>query len=275
MTELIHPELSYQVRGILFDVYNTLGPMLKEVYYQNAILLGLKKRGIKCQAEKAFEVYYEGERVGLYYIDTWIEDGKILLELKVAPAIEPLHQAQAISYLKVSDADLAVVVNYGASSLEDRRFPNLLRGCPHPVFTWHSGSSDEGLLYPEVTEAILCACHRVHFVLGPGFLHQVYRRATMIELRRGGLNYDYIKQVPIEYQGELLGYEDVRLIKVEDKVLVTAFALRQADETLSQQLKIRLRQQGLKLGLLVNFYGVRPAITPVRILVSVLNYSQK
>ncbi len=56
----------------------------------------------------------------------WIDDGKIVLELKVVPEIEPIHKAQALSYLKVTDADLAVVANYGSSSLDDIRLPNFL-----------------------------------------------------------------------------------------------------------------------------------------------------
>ena len=87
MAKLIHPELSYQVRGVLLDVYNTLGPLLKESYYRDAIGIGLQQRGLVCEVEKGFEVYYQEERVGLYYVDVWIEAGKILLELKVAPQI--------------------------------------------------------------------------------------------------------------------------------------------------------------------------------------------
>ena len=56
-SKLIHPELSYKVRGVLLKVYNTLGPMLKEEYYRDAIILGLKKCQIVCQAEKMFVVY--------------------------------------------------------------------------------------------------------------------------------------------------------------------------------------------------------------------------
>ena len=106
MTQPIHKDLSYAVRGVLFDVYNKLGPLLPEKFYQEAVEFGLTKRGITCQREKEFEVYYRGQRVGLYYVDLWIEEGKIILELKVAPEITPLHRAQAISYLKVTDADL-------------------------------------------------------------------------------------------------------------------------------------------------------------------------
>jgi len=51
MVKLIHPELSYDVRGVLLNVYNSLGPMLKEEYYRDAIVLGTGKRGIVCEAE--------------------------------------------------------------------------------------------------------------------------------------------------------------------------------------------------------------------------------
>ena len=264
MSKLIHAELSYEVRGVLFHVYNTLGPMLKEEYHRDAIVIGLEKGGVVCEPEKVFEVYYEGERVGLYLVDVWIENGKIILEIKVALAIEPIHKAQAISYLKVTDADLAFVVNYGGPSLEIERLPNFLRD-KQPEFVWQHRPAAEGLLYPDLVNVIQRACHRVHFTLGPGFLHQVYRRATMIELRRSGLSYDYIKQLPVEYEGQLLGYQDVRLILVEGKVLLATFALRQTEDVMAEQLKAHLRRLGLKLGLLANFYGTRLAITPVRV----------
>ena len=268
MPKLIHPELSYQVRGVLLDVYNTLGPMLKEEYYRDAISIGLEKLGFPCQVEKSFEVYYEGERVGLYYVDVWIDGGKILLELKVASAVEPMHKAQAISYLKVTDADLAIVVNYGSSSLEDERLPNFLRD-RHPEFVWQAKPAAQGLLYPDLVNDIQRACHRVHFTLGPGFLHQVYRRATMIELQRSGLNYDYVKKLPVEYGGHLLGYQDVRLIVVEGKVLLATFALRTGDKdgqkALAEQLRAHLHRLDLRLGLLVNFHDTKLAIAPVRV----------
>lgn len=263
MTQLVHPELSYAVRGVLLHVYNTLGPILKEEYYVDAIAIGLNKRQLRCQTQKAFEVYYAGERVGLYYVDVWVEDGKILLEIKVVPTIEPLHKAQAISYLKVSNADLAIVANFGGASLEDERLPNFLRD-KQPEFVWQPQPVVEGLLYPDLTEAIYRACHQVHFTLGPGFLHQVYRRATMIELRQSGLSYEYIKRLPIEYEGHLLGDQDVRLLLLEGKVLLATFALRQTEETIARQLQAHLRHLGINLGLLANFYDTRLVITPVR-----------
>ena len=56
MTDLIHAELSYAVRGVLSNVYNSLGPMLKEEFYERAIAIGLDKRGIRCETQKQFEL---------------------------------------------------------------------------------------------------------------------------------------------------------------------------------------------------------------------------
>jgi GxxExxY protein len=264
MTKLIHPELSYKVRGVLLAVYNALGPMYQEEYYRDAIVIGLENQRISCEPEKDFEVYYERERVGLYYVDVWVEAGNMLLELKVVPKIEPVHKAQALSYLKVTDADLAVVANFGSSSLDDIRLPNFLRD-KQPAFEWQSLPATEGLLYPDLVNHIQRACHCVHYTLGSGFLHQVYRRAVMIELRRSRLSYDYIKQMPVEFAGQFLGYQDVRLILIEDKVLMVVFALRTGAEAMEEQLKAHLRRFGIKLGLIVNFYGTVLEVTMVRV----------
>lgn len=192
MAEIIHKELSYAVRGVLFDVHNQLGPLLPEKFYQEAVAIGLEAKGIICETEKQFPVQYCGVEVGRYFVDVWVEGGKLLLELKVAPEILPIHRAQAISYLKVTDADLA---------------------------------------------------------LGPGFLHQVYRRATMVELREKGIGFQYIKETPVFYQDIELGKHETRLILVEDNILVAAFAVRENAETLKARLRSQLRRQDKELGI--------------------------
>ncbi len=252
MANIIHKELSYTIRGVLLDVHNELGPMLPEEFYQQAVEIGLTAKGIDCKGQKPFEVYYRRQRVGLYYVDLWLEGGKVLLELKVAAEILPLHQAQAISYLKVTDADLAIVVNFGAKSLEDKRLPNYLRD-KQVNFEWVPRLPDTDLPYPELTNRLLEVCHRVHFELGPGFLHQVYRRATMVELQQQGLKYQYIKKIPITYQGHELGLQDVRLILVADKILLATIAVKQLDDTMKAQLKARLQHLAYSFGLLTNF----------------------
>lgn len=264
MAKLIHPELSYAVRGVMLHVYNALGPMLPELYYERAIAFGLEKRQIQVVSQKGFEVFYEGCRVGLYFPDLWVEDGKLLLELKVAPEIENMHKAQAISYLKVTGADLAIVANFGAESLQDVRLPNYVSGTEQ-VIKWASRSKQEAWLFPELSEVICKVCYKVHALLGTGFLHQVYRRAAMVELRANDIGFAYVKRLPVWYDGISLGMHDTRLIVVEEKVALAVFALREGEETAVIRLRTLMKQLGLRLGFLANFYGTTLRMTPVRI----------
>ena len=87
----------------------------------------------------------------------------------------------------------------------------------------------------------------------------------MIELRHSGRGYEYIKRLPVEYHGHLLGHQQARLLLVEGKILLATFALREVSEAATGRLKAYLRCLDLKLGLLANFHGTRLTITPVRI----------
>jgi len=263
MSKLIHHELTYAVRGVLFDVFNHLGPMLPEKFYQGAIAIGLEKQGIVCETEKAFSVMYQDVQVGQYYVDAWVEGGKLLLELKVAPEITKLHQAQALSYLKVTDADLAIIANFGSSSLVDERLPNFFRNKPVSL-PQPTSKMVLDVPFPELFHEVMQGLYRVHFALGPGFLHQVYRRAMMVDLRQYKIGFSYLKEMPVFYQGVPLGIHEARLILVEQKLLLATVAVQQVDETLKRTLRARLRQTGANIGLLANFHKQELELATVR-----------
>lgn len=264
MTQLIHKELSYTVRGVLIDVYNQLGPLLPEKIYQKAITYGLREHGITCTPEKQFEVSYRNISAGKYYIDHWLEEGKIILEIKVAPQIMPIHQAQTISYLKLTNADLAIIANFGAKSFKDQRLPNFIRD-KTAEFQWQSPSLSKDILYAELTEGILKVLYQVYFILGPGFIHRIYQRAVMIELQHQNLGYEYINKIQLYYHKHYLDVQSARVIKVENKVLLGVFAISSIDEVMQVRMKTRLKQFNMKLGILANFYGNKLDFKIVRI----------
>ena len=258
----LHKELSYTVRGVLFDVYNQLGPMLPERFYQTAVSVGLENKNICCQTEKEFTVEYHGVQVGRYYTDVWIEGGKLLLELKVASEILPLHKAQAISYLKVTDADVAYVVNFGEGSLVDERLPNYVRE-KTAVFAWGEYQTSIQSPDPKLMNEMMRGLHQVHFELGSGFIHQVYRRATMVQFREQNIGFEYIKEIPIYYQNTYLGDQETRLICVEQKIVLAIFAVKAIDEAMKNQLRMRMRHLDIGFGLLANFYNTKLEIVIV------------
>jgi GxxExxY protein len=263
-TNLVHKELSYKVHGILLQVRNELGPMLSETFYREATRIALVQAGIRCEVEKSFTVTYQGTQVGLYAVDLWVEDGKILLELKVASAILPLHKAQAISYLKVTNADLAIIANFGTPSFVTERLPNFVRD-KQPSFVWTPREQTHNMLYPELTEQLFKLLHRVHFALGPGFLHQVYRRATMIALQTENVFYHYLREIPVLFRGHHIGNQETYIVRVDEKVLLAPIAVTEITEAMEARLRALLIQQRLQLGLIANFHSVTLEIKAVRV----------
>jgi len=114
---LLYEELSYQVRGALYEVYNALGPGFREETYKLATLSELGLRGIEVGREVAFEIKYKDRFMDIYRADI-VVDGKIILELKAVDELHPRHSAQLLSYLKASGLRVGLLVNFGAEQLK-------------------------------------------------------------------------------------------------------------------------------------------------------------
>jgi GxxExxY protein len=117
MSPLVQEELSYLVRGVLYEVYNTLGPGFREETYKVAVMNELGRRGLAVAREVNFEIKYKDKAVDLYRADI-VVDGKVILELKAADELYPRHTAQLISYLKASRIRVGMLVNFGNDRLQ-------------------------------------------------------------------------------------------------------------------------------------------------------------
>jgi GxxExxY protein len=114
-------ELSKRVIGCAFQVLNTLGPGFLEKVYENAMVHELRKAGLAVVQQQGITVLYDGVVVGEYAVDLLIE-GKIIVELKAIRALDNAHAAQCINYLKATGLQLCLLLNFGKSRLEIRRF---------------------------------------------------------------------------------------------------------------------------------------------------------
>ncbi len=120
MTELLYKELSYAIIGAAIEVHKQLGPGFLEAVYQKALIYELTLRGFLVEEEKPLPVYYKGQLIGEYKADL-VVDGKIILEIKAVSAFAKAHEAQAIHYLTATGLRLALLINFGASSLQQKR----------------------------------------------------------------------------------------------------------------------------------------------------------
>ena len=114
MGDLLHKSLSDTILKIYFEVYNELGYGFLEKVYQNAMYLELKSQGYKVEAQKQIKVYYKSQLVGDYFADLLIEDS-IILELKACGCLLDEHKAQLLNYLKATDVEIGLLLNFGTT----------------------------------------------------------------------------------------------------------------------------------------------------------------
>ena len=120
MTEILFKELSFAIIGAAMEVHKILGPGFLESVYQAALEKELRSRGIPFSRHVEVPVIYKGDWIGVYKADLII-DNKIIVEIKGISRLNPSHQAQALHYLTATGLQLAILINFGMSSLEYRR----------------------------------------------------------------------------------------------------------------------------------------------------------
>ena len=119
--ELLYKQLTEKIIKALFEVFSNLGPGLSEIIYRRAVNEELDNLKLEFQTEKNIPVYYKNKKIGLYRLDFLVEN-KVILELKVKTEIEPLDEAQLITYLKATGYRVGILVSFGGKGLKFKRF---------------------------------------------------------------------------------------------------------------------------------------------------------
>ena len=120
MAELVFPELSYKIIGILYRVYNRLGGGYQEKYYQQAIKREFFVNKIPFLEQVRTDFIYHGQMLGRYYLD-FIVDHKIVLELKITPSFSQKDILQILNYLKQSDLRLGILTSLNRNNIHYKR----------------------------------------------------------------------------------------------------------------------------------------------------------
>ena len=112
-------EISYQIRGAVFDVYNELGPGLMENVYEKALIIELLNRGLHIENQVPIEVRYKGSDLGLQYRVDVLVNKQVIIELKSVEILLPVHHKQLITYLKLARKPLGFLINFNTESIKD------------------------------------------------------------------------------------------------------------------------------------------------------------
>ncbi len=124
---LLHEELSEQIIRSFYKVYNVLGYGFLEKVYENALYIELRNAGFNSITQSPIEVYYSGEKVGIYVADVIVEN-KIIIEIKAAEGLREEHEFQLINYLKATSIEVGLLLNFGKQpSFKRKVFENRLK----------------------------------------------------------------------------------------------------------------------------------------------------
>ena len=107
-----HSDITSLIIKGYYNVYNKLGFGFLEKVYENSMMIELKKLGLKCNKQTPIKVYYDNETVGDYYADIVVEN-KVIVELKAAKSLCEEHEIQLVNYLKATDVEVGLLLNFG------------------------------------------------------------------------------------------------------------------------------------------------------------------
>ena len=107
-----YKELTEKIINIFYRVYSKLGYGFLEKVYENAIMIEFKKEGISVVSQSPIKVLYENNVIGEYFMDVLVDD-KVIVEIKAAKGLATENEAQLLNYLKASNIEVGLLLNFG------------------------------------------------------------------------------------------------------------------------------------------------------------------
>lgn len=115
-------DISYKIRGAIFKIYNTFGAGLLESVYVKALKIELQKQGLSVETEVPIPVFYEGENLDIGFRIDLLVNKQVVIEVKSVENLAEVHHKQVLTYLKLTDLRLAILVNFNVANIESGIF---------------------------------------------------------------------------------------------------------------------------------------------------------
>ena len=121
MQNVLYKEESYKIVGAAMNVHNILGYGFLEPVYQEALQIELELLNVPFQREVPLPIVYRDRQLSKHYVADFVCYDKIIVELKALPAITSEHRAQVLNYLKATNFELGILLNFGTMQLASER----------------------------------------------------------------------------------------------------------------------------------------------------------
>ena len=115
-----HKDITQQIIGCAYQVYNKLGFGFLESIYKKAMMIELNKINLKVEQEKPLKVYYDNQEVGEFFVDLFIEN-EIIVELKSVENLLRAHEVQLVNYLNGMEKEIGLLINFAPNGVEVKR----------------------------------------------------------------------------------------------------------------------------------------------------------
>lgn len=121
-------QITYQIRGAVYDVYKTLGPGLLESVYEEALVFELQQRGLRVEQQKQVPIIYKGNTLkSELRLDLLVED-QVVVELKSVAEMKDVFYKQTLTYLRLFDKRLGLLVNFNVDDILDGAIIRIVNG---------------------------------------------------------------------------------------------------------------------------------------------------
>ncbi len=254
MDKLIHEDLTYQLRGLVFQVRNELDAGWSEEVYHQALLQALRAEAIPVKSKLRRTLSHRGVEVHLFEPDLIVWD-TIILELKALPYQNHFlgeQYAQVIHYLKFYEKELGLLVNFGSVPVAIKRVvwtEPALTVIDHLNENQHIASINRRDLY-KVCQPIMSIAKNY----GLGYSDPIYRKLIAIELRHQGLACTSEVEVPAKWRDATIGRHQTDCLLVEDRYLVHIRSLVEQPSIYDfARVGTYLKSLDLPAGLICNF----------------------
>ena len=122
MEQKTENEISYLIRGAIFKVYNALGPGLLESAYEAVLCFELQKQGLEVKRQVPLPVFYDSVELEIGFRLDLLVNNKVIIEIKSVDRVAKVHHKQLLTYLKLTELKLGILVNFNVDNITDGIF---------------------------------------------------------------------------------------------------------------------------------------------------------
>lgn len=251
-SEDLGPLLTGRVIAAAIAVHREFGPGLDERDYEQALHLELLAAGIRHECQVPLPLLYKGVQLDCGFRMDLVVEEKLLLELKAVLELHPLHEAQLLTYLRLSGMTLGLLMNFGSLILRDGiiRRANSVTRRPR---SYEPVSSDAG--FDGLSHEIIAAALEVQAVLGSGLLRSAYEACLAHELQLRGLSVEQRLPANLLYRERLIPSSKEIPMVVNGEMMVSCFCVKKLEPIHLASQRSLLKAARHETGLCLNFHA--------------------